>query len=44
VPSGIGIQVCSIVRTLAGILAGRSPAVTASFLLNGQILLFRRHR
>jgi hypothetical protein len=40
----MGIQMCSIVRTLAGTRAGRSPAVTASFLLNGRILLFRVHR
>src|SRR6516164_5744190 len=33
VPSGIGIQACSIVRTLAGTGAGR-PAVAASSLLN----------
>ena len=42
VPSGIGIQAWSTVWTRAG--AGRGLAVTASFLLNGQILLFRRHR
>src|SRR5215469_3793233 len=33
VPSGIGIQACSIVCTLAGTRAGR-PAVAASSLLN----------